>query len=869
MAASVPQGVTNNSWLEQGRSKDTKSIELGMSGMSLVSANRPPALSGSSISTVPGDDHHHRHHSFGSLNFPSSDLQNGLMHTGSGPPSPSSPLDRGAIGAFPSQNLPKPQGTLTSLLSLNGKNGTINNTLGSTSLVPTANLYSGGEHEIYGLGRQEVASSPWANVELNSNAPSYSRDVNNFDRGEDKGDMLMSLTGLRDRVHTSPGPLRNKSVSPPLPRGDLSPLTSDGRGGQQLLSDHRRMSRTPVYGTKISNTRPPLSGHLRDGILNSGSFDARNGTDTFEYSPPNGNTSNTRVEMRSDMADRLQCNPRRGGNEQYHFHEKRSAQGEHPRYENNIDHINKFGNLSNVHQQRRHSHHHISLQPPHHLGLPPGLQEIHHDDGNTSLLDSNGIVHHRLHSDGSGSSLFTGGNSESALYQRGSLPIGKLTRSISDHNAPILSRSGSSRMQNNDIQPATLRRRHTDFFYDGKQYSSQQQIHPNIQRHDNFGSGGADLGAPIMATPDEMRAFNIQEIDDRNRNAGQRYQSSSSHGTHIQAPGVTRRHSDLVNMTASGAVRSGGRYVVHSQEIRSLGLDNDLNHALAGGHIDDPDDYGIQLRSTPPGLMDSSHHHPKLAYSRSEGSQHTSAHPSRSPYMTMDSIPPTAGSSLPIPRVVYNVKFKRTQRSFIIGPRVTRDLKIGCYVKVEADRGEDLGIVVAKVPAEKFNSAARSGFRATGPQGEIGMIATPLGSPGISDLKRIIRLATHDEVSLLNVKREEEEELLKICRGKVRQRALPMHVVDAEYQFDRHKLTFFFEAEGRIDFRELVRDLFSMYKTRIWMQQLDKNGVGTGSPSVASPLPDYGNSTISQIPVMADNITEPYGISTDPETGSK
>ena len=47
-----------------------------------------------------------------------------------------------------------------------------------------------------------------------------------------------------------------------------------------------------------------------------------------------------------------------------------------------------------------------------------------------------------------------------------------------------------------------------------------------------------------------------------------------------------------------------------------------------------------------------------------------------------------------------------------------------------------------------------------------------------------------------------------------------MTVVDAEYQFDRNKLIFFFQADGRIDFRELVRDLFSMYKTRIWMQQL-------------------------------------------------
>ncbi|GMI21928.1 hypothetical protein TeGR_g5124, partial [Tetraparma gracilis] len=48
-----------------------------------------------------------------------------------------------------------------------------------------------------------------------------------------------------------------------------------------------------------------------------------------------------------------------------------------------------------------------------------------------------------------------------------------------------------------------------------------------------------------------------------------------------------------------------------------------------------------------------------------------------------------------------------------------------------------------------------------------------------------------------------------------------------------HKLTFFFEAEGRIDFRELVRDLFSIYKTRIWMQQLDKVGAGGKLPDLS------------------------------------
>ena len=134
-----------------------------------------------------------------------------------------------------------------------------------------------------------------------------------------------------------------------------------------------------------------------------------------------------------------------------------------------------------------------------------------------------------------------------------------------------------------------------------------------------------------------------------------------------------------------------------------------------------------------------------------------------------------------------------------------------------------------------------------------------MGAGGVTDLKRITRLATHDEVGLLNVKREEEEELLKICRTKCRQRALPMTVIDAEYQFDRHKLTFFFEAEGRIDFRELVRDLFSMYKTRIWMQQLDKNCggvIGSGPMSAPPGGSEYG-AALGSMAQLVDYPTEP------------
>jgi len=105
-----------------------------------------------------------------------------------------------------------------------------------------------------------------------------------------------------------------------------------------------------------------------------------------------------------------------------------------------------------------------------------------------------------------------------------------------------------------------------------------------------------------------------------------------------------------------------------------------------------------------------------------------------------------------------------------------------------------------------------------------------------------------------NVQRKEEHEVFEVCKSKVRQRLLPMNVIDAEYQFDRHKLTFFFEADrcvpktgivsipissnscaffsllsSRIDFRELVRDLFAIYKTRIWLQQVVPSGKKAGN----------------------------------------
>ncbi|OQR92503.1 hypothetical protein ACHHYP_03643 [Achlya hypogyna] len=153
-----------------------------------------------------------------------------------------------------------------------------------------------------------------------------------------------------------------------------------------------------------------------------------------------------------------------------------------------------------------------------------------------------------------------------------------------------------------------------------------------------------------------------------------------------------------------------------------------------------------------------------------------------------------------VPEAYYEVQFKRCRKDVFSG---LAGFKLGDYVKVEGDRGEDVGHVInLSTDLKTFKSAV---------DGE-GKEASPM--------KRIMRLASEAELTLLREQHKEEQEVLQVCRSKVRQRMLPMNVIDAEYQFDRHKLTFFFEADRRIDFRELVRDLFAIYKTRIWLQQV-------------------------------------------------
>ncbi|KDO24343.1 hypothetical protein SPRG_10420 [Saprolegnia parasitica CBS 223.65] len=149
-----------------------------------------------------------------------------------------------------------------------------------------------------------------------------------------------------------------------------------------------------------------------------------------------------------------------------------------------------------------------------------------------------------------------------------------------------------------------------------------------------------------------------------------------------------------------------------------------------------------------------------------------------------------------MPEAYYEVQFKRCRKDIFSG---LGGFKLGDYVKVEGDRGEDVGHVIRMAPDAKT-------------------LRSDSDSKEPAPMKRARHASRKRERA--HAFARAEQEVLQVCRSKVRQRMLPMNVIDAEYQFDRHKLTFFFEADRRIDFRELVRDLFAIYKTRIWLQQV-------------------------------------------------
>ncbi|KAI6097743.1 PSP1 C-terminal conserved region-domain-containing protein, partial [Pisolithus croceorrhizus] len=165
----------------------------------------------------------------------------------------------------------------------------------------------------------------------------------------------------------------------------------------------------------------------------------------------------------------------------------------------------------------------------------------------------------------------------------------------------------------------------------------------------------------------------------------------------------------------------------------------------------------------------------------------------------------------------YIVEFKAGLTDLFYLTDLSLDIRVGVLVTVETGRGKDLGTVVndsitlKEVEAFERGQRERVAYRDGGP-------LSPGGQQ--SSKKEINPRMIHERAQLgdrqqLVAKIQDELKALLLCQNKVRQKKVPMEVIDTEYPWDRRKLTFYFVAEKRIDFRELVRELFRLYKTRI------------------------------------------------------
>eukprot|EP01038_Epipyxis_sp_PR26KG_P004401 gene4401-6225_t len=158
-------------------------------------------------------------------------------------------------------------------------------------------------------------------------------------------------------------------------------------------------------------------------------------------------------------------------------------------------------------------------------------------------------------------------------------------------------------------------------------------------------------------------------------------------------------------------------------------------------------------------------------------------------------------------RLVYKVQFKTSIRYFLLGPQANPKINTGNFVIVQADRGEDLGVVTDLLSMHQFVYIKyESSISANDERFVVDLI---------------VRVATMYESQELPKKYHDEMKVTKYCADLCRNAYnLPMVVVDCEFQFDRHKLVIYYDANQRIDFRELVRDLYTTFKTRIWMKKI-------------------------------------------------
>ena len=145
-------------------------------------------------------------------------------------------------------------------------------------------------------------------------------------------------------------------------------------------------------------------------------------------------------------------------------------------------------------------------------------------------------------------------------------------------------------------------------------------------------------------------------------------------------------------------------------------------------------------------------------------------------------------------KTIVGVRFRKPGKVYFFDPGYIQ-LNLKDKVVVETSMGEDVGEVVInkrKIPEDKLSTS----------------------------LKKVVRIATNKDLKKLEDNKIKEKKAFQKCKEKIKEHKLDMNLVDVEYKFDNSKIIFYFTADGRVDFRELVKDLAAIYKTRIELRQI-------------------------------------------------
>ncbi len=143
---------------------------------------------------------------------------------------------------------------------------------------------------------------------------------------------------------------------------------------------------------------------------------------------------------------------------------------------------------------------------------------------------------------------------------------------------------------------------------------------------------------------------------------------------------------------------------------------------------------------------------------------------------------------------IVGVRFKPVGKLYYFDP-LDFEIRGGDHVIVETSRGIEFGEVIQGIREVDESSV-------------------------IKPLKGVLRLATQEDIDRHNENRIKEKEAYDICCEKIEKHGLEMKLIEVEYAFDRNKILFYFTADGRVDFRELVKDLASVFRTRIELRQI-------------------------------------------------